>query len=100
MVDPDGVAQMETILHRLTEKLREKEEKLLPHSAVTVAHGHLLIASHRDFLERVLATTAADGTYSLSLDPGKYVVVEVTKSATPAWHPRSCACRARSVTSG
>jgi len=40
-------------------KLREKEEKLLPHSAVTVAHGHLLIASHRDILERVL--TMSDG---------------------------------------
>ena len=41
-------------------KLREKEEKLLPHSAVTVAHGHLLIASHRDILERVLATSDSD----------------------------------------
>ena len=37
-------------------KLREREEKLLPHSVVTVAHGHLLVASHRDILERVLAT--------------------------------------------
>jgi hypothetical protein len=42
--------------HRRRQRLREKEEKLLPHSAVTVAHGHLLIASHRDILERVLAT--------------------------------------------
>lgn len=42
--------------HRRRNRLREREEKLLPHSAVTVAHGHLLIASHRDFLERVLAT--------------------------------------------
>ncbi len=38
-------------------RIREREEKLLPHSAVTVAKGHLLIASHRDFLERVLATS-------------------------------------------
>ena len=53
-------------------KLREREEKLLPHSAVTVAHGHLLIASHRDFLERVLATTEADGTLA---DAGDYDVV-------------------------
>jgi hypothetical protein len=37
-------------------KLRDREEKLLPHSVVTVAHGHLLVASHRDILERVLAT--------------------------------------------
>jgi hypothetical protein len=42
--------------HRRRNRLREREEKLLPHSAVTVAHGHLLIASHRDFLERVLTT--------------------------------------------
>ena len=40
------------------QRLREKEEKLLPHSTVTVARGHLLIASHRDILERVLT---ADG---------------------------------------
>ncbi len=49
-------------------KLREREEKLLPHSAVTVAHGHLLIASHRDFLERVLSTSGAEGTLTASAD--------------------------------
>ena len=48
-------ADHEDDAHRRRAKLREREEKLLPHSAVTVAHGHLLIASHRDFLERVLA---------------------------------------------
>ncbi len=42
--------------HRRRSKLRDREEKLLPHSVVTVAHGHLFIASHRDILERVLAT--------------------------------------------
>jgi len=42
--------------HRRRQRLREREEKLLPHSAVTVANGHLLIASHRDFLERILTT--------------------------------------------
>ena len=41
-------------------RLREKEEKLLPHSAVTVTHGHLLIASHRDVLERVLTMSEGD----------------------------------------
>ena len=46
--------------HRRRQKLRDREEKLLPHSTVTVAHGHLLIASHRDILERVLAA-AGDG---------------------------------------
>jgi hypothetical protein len=37
------------------QRLRDKEEKLLPHATVAVARGHLLIASHRDILERVLA---------------------------------------------
>jgi hypothetical protein len=41
---------------RRRSKLRDRDEKLLPHSVVTVAHGHLFIASHRDILERVLAT--------------------------------------------
>jgi len=53
-------------------KLREREEKLLPHSAVTVAHGHLLVASHRDFLERVLANGVTEGTLG---DAGDYTVV-------------------------
>lgn len=48
--DPDDEA------HRRRARLREKEDKLLPHSAVTVAKGHLFIASHRDILERVLVT--------------------------------------------
>ncbi len=56
-------ADHEDDAHRRRAKLREREEKLLPHSAVTVANGHLLIASHRDFLERVL--TASAGTESL-----------------------------------
>ena len=42
--------------HRRRARLREKEEKLLPHSSVAVAKGHLLIASHRDILEKVLRT--------------------------------------------
>jgi hypothetical protein len=47
-------------------RLREKEEKLLPHSAVTVAHGHLLIASHRDILERVLATSDSESLANMA----------------------------------
>ena len=50
--------------HRRRQRLREKDEKLLPHSTVTVAKGHLLIASHRDILERVLA--AEEGPASLA----------------------------------
>jgi hypothetical protein len=42
---------------RRRSRLREREERLLPHSAVTVAKGYLMIASHRDFLERVLSTS-------------------------------------------
>jgi hypothetical protein len=58
--------------HHHRKRLREKEEKLLPHSAVTVAHGHLLIASHRDFLERVLTTSAGEGGLAAAAD---YVVL-------------------------
>jgi len=32
----------------------EKDEGLLPHKAATVAHGYLLVASHYDFLVKVL----------------------------------------------
>jgi len=58
--------------HHHRKRLREREEKLLPHSAVTVAHGHLLIASHRDFLERVLAASAGEGGLAAAAD---YTVV-------------------------
>jgi hypothetical protein len=52
---------------RRRQRLREREEKMLPHSAVTVAKGHLIIASHRDFLERVLSTSG--GAESLASAP-------------------------------
>jgi len=58
--------------HHHRKRLREREEKLLPHSAVTVAHGHLLIASHRDFLERVLAASVGEGGLGAAAD---YAVV-------------------------
>jgi hypothetical protein len=35
----------------------EQEVRLLPHAAVTVAYGHLLIASHMDFLLKILTET-------------------------------------------
>jgi len=50
--------------HRRRQRLRDKEERLLPHSTVTVAKGHLLIASHRDILERLL--TSDGGAESLA----------------------------------
>ena len=49
-------------------KLRERDEKLLPHSAVTVAKGHLLIASHRDFLEKVLLTSGGEESLASTVD--------------------------------
>lgn len=36
------------------EEEEEERERLLPNSAVTVAHGHLMVASHIDFLVKVL----------------------------------------------
>jgi hypothetical protein len=45
---------------RRRQRLRDKEEKLLPHSAVAVAKGHLLIASHLDVLEKVLGSTGGE----------------------------------------
>ena len=62
-------------------RLREKEEKLLPHSAVTVSHGHLLIASHRDILERVL--TAVESGDSLASRPDYTLVVRELKELFP-----------------
>jgi len=53
--DPDDDA------HRRRQRLRQKEEKLLPHSTVTVARGHLLIASHRDILEQLLTAKEGNG---------------------------------------
>jgi len=61
-------ADHESDAHQHRRRLREREEKLLPHSAVTVAHGHLLIASHRDFLERVLAASAGEGGLAAAAD--------------------------------
>ena len=52
---------------RRRSKLRERDEKLLPHSVVTVARGHLFVASHRDILERVWATN--EGVESLGSTP-------------------------------
>ena len=68
--------------HRRRNRLREREEKLLPHSAVTVAHGHLLIASHRDFLERVLATKG--GVESLGSASDYTAVTAEMKKLFPA----------------
>ncbi len=46
----------------------EEEELLLPHAAVMVVHGHLLIASHYDFLIKVLERAKTPDPLSDSMD--------------------------------
>jgi hypothetical protein len=60
------------------ERLREREERLLPHSAVTVAHGHLFIASHIDFLQKVIDTSGGPEALAASADY-KAVTAETLK---------------------
>lgn len=40
---------------------QKNDDRLIPNSAMTVAHGHLLVCTHLDFLERVLEEAAAGG---------------------------------------
>jgi hypothetical protein len=85
--------------HRRRQRLRQqKDEKFLPHSTVTVAHGHLMIASHRDILERVLA--AADGGESLAA-AADFVAVraELDRLLPSACSSRSFAREAESIRS-
>jgi hypothetical protein len=62
------------------QRLRDKEEKLLPHSTVAVARGHLLIASHRDMLERVLTAEGGPGQLG-SADDFKVMTAELARYA-------------------
>jgi len=71
---------------------REEREKMLPHGASTAASGYLLIASHYDFLQKVLTprnpadTLAQDVDYQIvdqdtrTLYPGPYSVRTFTHS--------------------
>ena len=58
----------------LTPGAKKKDEdepepaRLLPHAAVTVAHGQLLIASHLDFLKKILKLPEERETLAHSLD--------------------------------
>lgn len=56
----------------------EQQVKLLPHAAVTVAHGHLFCASHIDFLIKVLNT--AKQPQPLQRDPAYQAVEEMINS--------------------
>lgn len=70
------------------QKLRDKEEKLLPHAAVTVARGHLLIASHRDMLEKVLTAPGGDDALTAATDY-KAMMAELAKYAPEGVASRS-----------
>jgi hypothetical protein len=50
------------------EEEMEEEKPLLPNSAVTVAHGQLLVASHIDILAKMLADESVRGTLASSSD--------------------------------
>lgn len=52
----------------ILEEVGEEEEKLLPHAAVTVVHGKLVVASHYDFLTRVLDKNRPFEPLSESID--------------------------------
>ncbi len=59
----------------------EEKEKLLPYGTSTVAFGHLLIASHYDFLLKVLAPRNPANT--LAQDVDYRIVDEVTRKLYP-----------------
>ncbi|MGD9645274.1 MAG: hypothetical protein AB7U73_06145 [Pirellulales bacterium] len=48
--------------------LGDNSDRLLPRSAIVVAHGHLFIASHTDFLEHLLLPRSPGDTLSTSPD--------------------------------
>ena len=56
----------------------EEEKAMLPNSAVTVAHGYLLVATHIDILAKVLATEGERGKLAGSSDYDR-VMAEVGK---------------------
>jgi len=55
------------------EEEEEEETKLLPHAAITVVYGHLVIASHYDFLVKILSKSDARETLANSIE---YVAVD------------------------
>jgi hypothetical protein len=52
----------------LAEPPENEEEHHLPNSAVTVAHGYFIVATHVDFLQRILTARAADDQLATSED--------------------------------
>jgi len=49
--DADAASRRQT-----RQRERQEKDSVWPNLSVAVAHGHILVASHRDFLERVLAS--------------------------------------------
>lgn len=61
-----------------------EEQPLLPHQAMTVAHGHLLIASHVDFLKKVLLQS--DEKTSLGQTVEYRIVEKALRKIAPEEH--------------
>ncbi len=62
------------------------DDRLLPHAAVTAAHGHLLIASHMDFLLKILPQLAERERLARDID---YRLVNTTLASFAP--PEHCA---------
>lgn len=60
---------------------RQEREKMLPHGASTVASGYLLVASHYDFLQKVL--TPRNPADTLVQDVDYQIVNQVTRTLYP-----------------
>jgi len=66
-----SIGPMHPLRDPAEEKQQQEEEttqRLLPHAAVTVAYGHLLIASHLDFLQKILKPVEQRETLARSLE--------------------------------
>jgi len=64
----DDAADDAALRRRTRQRERQDNDSVWPNLSVAVAHGHVFVASHRDFLERVLAngsssSVAEDGSY-------------------------------------
>ncbi|MFM9059175.1 MAG: hypothetical protein ACKOSQ_08635 [Planctomycetaceae bacterium] len=71
VVKPAAMGLVIGIVHgiRRRARIREKrDDKLLPHATVSVAFGHLFIASHRDILEQVLTDRDAGDALGAAAD--------------------------------
>lgn len=95
MVEPEVKHEIPTISLELPDEQPKRvvgarapagQERILPHAAVTVAHGHLFIASHMDFLQKVLVLPKERELLSRDLDYNL-----VTKTIKQLGLPQQCA---------